>query len=319
MISSLDVERLHSLDPVRAFLDSNEPVDFKPRSWAEAYAFVQRTLARFGYARLGKADKGALRRFLGKTTGLSRAQLTRLVRQYLDTGWIVDRRGGPPARPFERRCAPADIRLLADVDATLGQMAGAGDPRGDAPRARGVRRRALRAPRGDLGQPPLQPARLAVTQSEHVGAVAGIAETASSRCSRRCSPRCRSSSSASMPTTRRAGTRRLRVHQRQGRGSLRPGRAEALPQLPPPLPVRHRGPRRQGQGAPTLPPPGRRDAVREAQVAAGTPTASRGPARPSPTSTRSPNAMSDLEANRRANRARDDPFRAIGRAAPTAA
>ena len=88
-------------------------MDFKPRSRAEAYAFVQRTLARFGYARLGKADKGALRRFLGKITGLSRAQLTRLVRQRLDTGRIVD-----------RRHTPADIRLQADVDATLGQMAG---------------------------------------------------------------------------------------------------------------------------------------------------------------------------------------------------
>ena len=46
------------------------------------------------------------------------------MRQHLDTGRIVDRRGGPPARPFERRYTPADIRLLADVDATLGQMAG---------------------------------------------------------------------------------------------------------------------------------------------------------------------------------------------------
>ena len=124
MILSLDVERLHTLDQVRAFLDGNEPVDFKHRSREEAYAFVQRMLARFGYARLGKADKGALKRFLGKTTGLSRAQLTRLVHQYLATGRIVDRRGGPPARPFGRRYTAADIRLLADVDATLGQMAG---------------------------------------------------------------------------------------------------------------------------------------------------------------------------------------------------
>lgn len=93
MILSLDVERLHTLDQVRAFLGGNDPVSFEPRSRAEAYAFVQRMLARFGYARLGKADKGTLRRFLGKTAGLSRAQLTRLVRQYVDTGRIVDRRG----------------------------------------------------------------------------------------------------------------------------------------------------------------------------------------------------------------------------------
>ena len=124
MILSLDVERLRTLEQVRAFLDGNGPVDFNPRSRKEAYAFVQRTMARFGYARLGKADKGTLKRFLGKTTGLSRAQLTRLVRQYVDTGRIVDRRGGPPAWPFERRYTAADVRLLADVDATLGQMAG---------------------------------------------------------------------------------------------------------------------------------------------------------------------------------------------------
>ena len=37
---------------------------------------------------------------------------------------------------------------------------------------------------------------------------------------------------------------------------------------PPSLSVRHRGPRRQGQGAPTLPAPRRGDALREAQVAA---------------------------------------------------
>ena len=65
MILSLDVERLRTLEQVRAFLDGNGPVDFKPRSRKEVYAFVQRTLARFGYARLGKADKGAVKRFLG--------------------------------------------------------------------------------------------------------------------------------------------------------------------------------------------------------------------------------------------------------------
>ncbi len=124
MILHLDVERLHTLDQVRAFLAGNEPVDFKPRSREEAYALVQRMLARFDYVRLGKADKGVAKLFLAKTTGLSRAQLTRLLRQFLDTGRIIDHRGRAPSRPFERRYTPPDIRLLAEVDATLGQMAG---------------------------------------------------------------------------------------------------------------------------------------------------------------------------------------------------
>ena len=99
-------------------------MDFNPVSRDEAYAFVSRTLTRFEYARLGKPDRGLVKGLLGKATGLSRAQLTRLVRQFVNTGQVVDRRGGAPRRPFERRYTAADIRLLAEADATLGQMAG---------------------------------------------------------------------------------------------------------------------------------------------------------------------------------------------------
>ena len=124
MILSLHVERLRAPEQVRAFLEGSEPVDFNPVSRDEAYAFVSRTPKRFDYARLGKTDRGLVKGFLGKATGLSRAQLTRLVRQFVKTGQVVDRRGGAPRRPFERRHTVADIRLLAEVDATLGQMAG---------------------------------------------------------------------------------------------------------------------------------------------------------------------------------------------------
>ena len=46
----------------------------------------------------GKADKGLLRRFLVKVTGLSRAQVTRLLHQRRTNGTINDRRG--PHHPF---------------------------------------------------------------------------------------------------------------------------------------------------------------------------------------------------------------------------
>ena len=88
------------------------------------YEFVRRALVRLGYERLGKSDKGLVRRYLAKVTGLSRAQLTRLIGQHRETGRIEDRRGGAPACPFERRYTRADIRQLAAVDAALGQMPG---------------------------------------------------------------------------------------------------------------------------------------------------------------------------------------------------
>ena len=50
--------------------------------------------------------------------------MTRLVGQHRATGRVTDRRGGAPVRPFERRYTGADIRVLAEVDAALGDMSG---------------------------------------------------------------------------------------------------------------------------------------------------------------------------------------------------
>ena len=123
MILTLDTERLRTLEEDRAFMEGNRPVDFRSANRADAYEFVRRTLVRFRYGTLDKPSKGLLKEFLGKVTGLSRAQLTRLIGQYRRTGRVEDRRRGP-ARPFERRYTVADIRLLAEVDGTLGGLCG---------------------------------------------------------------------------------------------------------------------------------------------------------------------------------------------------
>ena len=124
MILVLQTERLRTLDEVRAVIDGNQRVDFQIADRESAYDFIRRTLVRFHYLGLSKPDRGVIRRYLAKMTGLSRAQLTRLIRQYRDAGRIVDRRGKAPAKPFRRRYTAADIRRLAEVDATLGVMSG---------------------------------------------------------------------------------------------------------------------------------------------------------------------------------------------------
>ena len=125
MIVTLQTQRVQSLDQVRAFLEGSEAVDFIEGDREGVYDLVRRTLVKLGYHRLGKPDKGLVRRYLGKVTGLSRAQLTRLITRHRQTGRVEDRRGGPPAKPFVRRYTRADIRLLAEVDEDLGQMSGA--------------------------------------------------------------------------------------------------------------------------------------------------------------------------------------------------
>ena len=84
---------------------------------------MTRTLSRLSYAGLTKAEKGVVRRFVAKVTGLSRAQSTRLIGQYQNTGHIRDRCCGA-TRPFERRYTAVDIGLLAEVDETLGGLCG---------------------------------------------------------------------------------------------------------------------------------------------------------------------------------------------------
>ena len=123
MILKLDIERVRTIDEVRDFMTGSEPVDFHLTDRRGAYDFVTRTLRRLNYAGLSKADKGVVRRFVAKVTGLSRAQSTRLIGQYQNTGHIRDRRCGA-TRPFERRYTAVDIRLLAEVDETLGGLCG---------------------------------------------------------------------------------------------------------------------------------------------------------------------------------------------------
>ena len=66
------------------------------------------------YAQQGKAARGLVRRYIEKMTGLSRAQVTRLVARYTATGRVeatVYRR-----RRFTQRYTRADIELLAAAD-----------------------------------------------------------------------------------------------------------------------------------------------------------------------------------------------------------
>lgn len=123
MIVSLKTQGLQTLEQIRAFLEGSHPLDFEAPAREDAYEWIAAELRRLKYLRLGKADKGPVHRYLQKVTGLSKAQMTRLIQQFRDTGRIADRRGRP-AKPFARRYTPADIRLLAEVDSLHGTLSG---------------------------------------------------------------------------------------------------------------------------------------------------------------------------------------------------
>ena len=71
---------------------------------AAAYDFITETLNRLGYAQLSRADKGVMRQFLVKMTGLSQAQNRRQMVELVRAG----RTPGELAREFE--CSASAIR-----------------------------------------------------------------------------------------------------------------------------------------------------------------------------------------------------------------
>ena len=111
-----------SLEQIRAFGEASGPVQFAGLSREEIYRWVERTLRAQDYGRLNRPEKGLVRRYVAKMTGLSRAQLTRLIGSYLDKGEVK-------LRPYQRhrfasRYTAADIRLLAYVDRMHSTLSG---------------------------------------------------------------------------------------------------------------------------------------------------------------------------------------------------
>ncbi len=111
-----------SLEQIESFLDGCESVTFAAGNRAEKYALVERILKRHHYAGQKRSVKGLLRRLLHKLTGLSRAQLTRLIGQFLH-----ERRVRPTAyrrRRFPTKYSRADIVLLAHLDQVHQRLSG---------------------------------------------------------------------------------------------------------------------------------------------------------------------------------------------------
>jgi transposase InsO family protein len=106
-------ERL-SLEQIQAFLEASDEVQFEGRNREEVYSWVEQTLRQQDYPKLKRAGRGLVRRYLEKMTGLSRAQVTRLITLY---------EAGEPVQPkryrrrrFPTRYTRADIELLASLD-----------------------------------------------------------------------------------------------------------------------------------------------------------------------------------------------------------
>jgi len=99
---------------IQEFLESSAEIEFAGRGRAEIYAWTERVVVAQEFARLSRKERGLIRAYIGKMTGLSPAQITRLIRTYLDSGSVQERLYH--RHQFARHYTDADIALLAEVD-----------------------------------------------------------------------------------------------------------------------------------------------------------------------------------------------------------
>jgi len=122
MLIDMNDEQLHTLADLQAFLDGTVTVDFAVAAPAR-YDFIARTVRRFGYARLRRADKGVVLRFLERVSGYSRQQLTRLVKRGAERSPLI-KRYRASRTSFARTYTSADVLLLAHTDTLHGTLSG---------------------------------------------------------------------------------------------------------------------------------------------------------------------------------------------------
>jgi transposase InsO family protein len=118
----MDDSEAVSLEQIRVFLGASGEVRFAGLRRAEVYGWVERTLVRHRYAGLGRGDKGVVRQYVARMTGLSRAQVTRLIGRHRKTGRV--RAAEYQRTKFATRYTAADVELLAYVDKAHGNLSG---------------------------------------------------------------------------------------------------------------------------------------------------------------------------------------------------
>ena len=103
-----------TLDQVKRVLKAAKVLKFRGLSRQDKYNWLNDIIRRFKYHQLCKKDKGPLRRYMMMATGLSRPQLSRLIKRNLISDAMEPFSG--KRNRFANTYTRADIELLAETD-----------------------------------------------------------------------------------------------------------------------------------------------------------------------------------------------------------
>jgi hypothetical protein len=116
-----EAEKLN-LEQIEAFLKASGEIRFEGENREQVYTWIEQVLRQRHYAQAGRKARGLVRRYLEKMTGLSRAQVSRLIARHgaeREIRAVVYQR-----HRFPQRYTRADIELLASVDAAHENLSG---------------------------------------------------------------------------------------------------------------------------------------------------------------------------------------------------
>jgi len=122
MVLIMDDTAVTTLEQVQQVLSGPQGITFKGVGLEQRYAWIASVIKRFEYFELNRNGKGRLLRYLRLISGISRAQVTRLVARFLREGTIspsISRRNR-----FSRTYTDADKELLAQTDNAHGRLSG---------------------------------------------------------------------------------------------------------------------------------------------------------------------------------------------------
>ncbi len=107
---------------IHEFLKGTEGVGFVGQKKEEVYAWVERVLGGQEFLQQDKKQRGTVRAYVEKVTGLSSAQVTRLIRLFRNTGSVKAK--AYRRRAFLRIYTDRDVALLAETDQAHGWLSG---------------------------------------------------------------------------------------------------------------------------------------------------------------------------------------------------
>jgi len=122
MTITMNDSHIYTVPQIQAFLKIDTAIKFKSVSKKEKYAWINEVLTKFKYFSLKKKDKGIVRDYIVKMTGLSQSQADRIIKRKRDFGKVF--LSSSARHRFPKKYSPTDIALLIKTDNAQERLSG---------------------------------------------------------------------------------------------------------------------------------------------------------------------------------------------------